>query len=121
MTTQSRSSTAAGTPTVRSSKRQAEPVPEEEPPSGAKYKWALDRLLDKYPDVFNKGVPDNKKLCPDDPPYICNPYRAFELCSKCNSSRNNKGRGNIFCHECSGIDDGPLSKSVLLPVCQRRR
>jgi hypothetical protein len=99
-------------PTPTGAKGQRPPREEEEPPPGAKYQWALNRLLDKYPDLFKKGTNVSTRKT-DEAPYIVNPYKAFESCAQCNRSRDARGRGNIFCNECSGIDDGPLSRSLL--------
>merc|ERR1719231_1017286 len=46
---------------------------------------------------------------------------ASDVCKHCHRQRDTNGVGNIFCHECSGIDQGPLSKSSLCHVLQRRR
>jgi len=113
---------AGGTQLLRNSTRvPKESVASEEPPVGAKYPWSLSRLYDKHPNLFAKAPECRVSPEADGSAFVVDPSVALKLCQQCQRRRDTRGLGNVFCHECSGIDQGPLNKSLLYPVLQRRR
>merc|ERR1719265_526689 len=86
--------------------------PEEMPPNTSSYVSCRNRLLAKYSDLFTRI--DQGRAIEDLPPtpmgtLLDEPLRALELCSACQKRRNRRGIGDVFCHNCSGVDNGNLS------------
>merc|ERR1712048_349451 len=88
------------------------------PVGGSRYMSPFIRLIEIYPDLFDRSIgesaEDGKRAKTID-------LEPSEPCPNCGVIRGQACVGNVFCHICSGVDTWPLTESLLSPALQRRR
>jgi hypothetical protein len=78
-------------------------------PEAVEYLPKRLRAIERHSDVFEKL------------PWMQKGPGEGSLCQNCKFNASREGIGNLFCHECSGIDSMRLSGNPLWPVIYRRR
>lgn len=95
----------------------------EMPPSGARYVSCLERLLRDHADLFECVLSHVVHPAPKEPPDSLTSNGEAEACGHCRrmySTAGSSRAGSLFCHKCSGVDDQPLTQSILFPLLDRR-
>lgn len=101
------------------------------PPHNGEYTSSVCRLVDGIPDLFDRYDDAEEGTRTD--AFVgglvgvggqvssnVTARNGRATCGFCGLRRNNRGVGVVFCHVCSGVDDRPLSDSMLYAVFERK-
>lgn len=91
------------------------------PPENGEYKSSVNWILEETPDLFDRY--DDAEEGRETDVFVgghATARNSRALCGFCGVRRNHRGMGVAYCHVCSGVDECPLSESMLYAVFKRK-